>query len=160
MTDSHTKIQNLVTYVPETGRFHWRISHGNRRLGDAAGHADDRGRPKIQVDGNRYLQSRLAWFWMTGAWPKNEIDHINGNHADNRWSNLRQATRSQNECNKSLKANNTSGRKGVRKVNNRWRAEIMVNQESQHIGYFDTARQASVAYKIRAKRLHGEYYCE
>ena len=159
MRNSFEQIRNVLYYDQKTGIFQWRISHGNRQRGMVAGHIDDQGRPKVQVNGCRYIQSRLAWFWMTGALPKNEIDHINNDHADNRWSNLREATRSENECNKTIKANNTSGAKGVRKVNNRWRAEIMIGGKAIHVGYFATRELAQSAYAVKAKELHGDFAC-
>ena len=157
MREFHDMVRDALRYEQETGLFRWRISHGNRRRGQIAGHIDDQGRPKIQVNGERFLQSRLAWYWMKGAWPNAEIDHINENQADNRWCNLREATRSENECNKSLKSNNTSGIKGVRKVGGRWRAEIMKDGKAKHIGYFDTSEAARQAYLDSADKLHGEF---
>ena len=157
MRDYHDAVRDALHYDQNTGDFTWRISHPNAKAGTKAGHIDDQGRPRVWVMGTRYIASRLAWYWMTGAWPTAEIDHINGDKSDNRWCNLREATRSQNECNKGLKANNTSGVKGVRKVGGRWRAEIWRDGVRHHLGYHDTKEAARQAYMDAATELHGEF---
>lgn len=159
MRDFHDYVRDVLHYEQDTGVFRWRISSGTRRRGAIAGHIDDQGRPKLQVNGDRYLQSRLAWYWMVGAWPRHEIDHIDGDHANNRWENLREATRSENECNKPARASNTSGAKGVRRVGGRWRAEIQKDGERVHLGYFDTREGARQAYIDAAESLHGVFAC-
>ena len=73
------------------------------------------GYKQIKIDGRMYLAHRLAWFYMTGAWPEHNLDHINRNRADNRWANLRLAPGTLNENNRSTPHNNTSGAMGVNK---------------------------------------------
>lgn len=87
------------------------------------------------------------------------IDHIDGNPLNNRKSNLRVATTSQNGCNRDKMSNNKSGYKGVcwHKKSQRFRATICINQNRMHIGQFRTALEAARAYNERAKELHGEF---
>ena len=67
----------------------------------------------VAVNQRSYLAHRVIWAMMTGEWPKEEIDHINQDRADNRWSNLRAASRTQNARNIVLPINNTWGVTGV-----------------------------------------------
>lgn len=96
---------------------------------------------------------------MTGSWPKGVIDHINGDPSDNRFSNLREATQSQNCANARKSKNNTSGVKGVHwdRVNKKWRATIMHKRRQITIGRFDTIKQAAAAYEAKAAALFGEF---
>jgi hypothetical protein len=95
---------------------------------------------------------------MTGDCPK-EVDHINGDPTDNRWSNLREATPQQNKFNRGTCKSNKSGFKGVsrHKQNGNWVAEITHNYRKYHIGCFDTPEEAHEAYKKAAYILHGEF---
>ena len=157
MRDLHTGVRDVLNYSPKTGIFTWRVSNGCRKTGDIAGHIDDQGRPRVQVFGKRYMASRLAWFWMTGAWPKNEIDHINRDWSDNRWANLREATRSQNTMNMSVASRSKTGIKGVWFVDGRYRAEIMRDGKRHYLGRFKTKEAARQAYIDAAEKLHGEF---
>lgn len=85
------------------------------------------------------------------------IDHINGNGLDNRRSNLRICTHSENMRNCKLYINNKSGYKGVGFHNGKWRARININKKSVFLGHFDTAEEAHAAYCEAATRLHGEF---
>lgn len=88
-----------------------------------------------------------------------DVDHINGDPLDNRKSNLRPATRSQNNANKGLQSNNTSGYKGVSKfkLTGRFQAYIKKQNKRIHLGYFPTPEQAATAYNSAAKELFGEF---
>ena len=152
------RLRSVITYNPNTGKFHWTQNRGGYAVaGSEAGYTSDQGRIKIQVFGKEHSASRLAWLYMTGRLPEHEIDHINRDCADNRWTNLRQATRSENTCNRSTVVNNTSGVTGVRRIGRRWRAEIWKNRRRYHLGYFSSKDGASQAYINAAKELHGEF---
>lgn len=88
-----------------------------------------------------------------------DTDHINGNGLDNRKSNLRICTQSQNEANKGLQKNNTSGFKGVQwnKQYKKWSAKINKNKKSFYVGYFTDKKEAAKAYNTKAKELFGEF---
>lgn len=91
--------------------------------------------------------------------PKNYIDHINGNGLDNRKQNLRSCTFSQNIWNQKIRKNNTSGFKGVSwdKYNKKWRSRIGFNYKYILIGYFDDPINAANAYNKKAKELFGKF---
>jgi hypothetical protein len=155
------RLKSLLHYDPATGRWTWLIG---KRAGKEAGHilhryADDRYRRRgVCVDGVKYKASRLAWFYMTGEWPENLIDHKNVNPIDDRWDNLRPATHSQNVANtRRPRKFNKTGFKGVRLCHGRYRVSIRVDGRSFSGGYFDTPEEASEAYKRLAIRHHGEF---
>lgn len=91
-------MQDKISYNPETGEFIWLVSGYRNKIGMRAGSQNNQGYRHLYIDKNYYKEHRLAFFLMTGNWPdrKNDIDHINGIKNDNRWSNLREVTRSQN----------------------------------------------------------------
>lgn len=113
----------------------------------------------IGIDGHTFLAHRLAWAWMTGEWPRIDVDHRNLIKTDNRWANLRLGGACGNMQNKAIYRNNTSGFKGVsfHKASQRWRAVIKANRQVVQLGGFDTAAEAGAAYAEAAARLHGEF---
>ena len=99
---------------------------------------------------------QVAWYITYGVWPDMFIDHIDGNKANNRLSNLRLATCSQNTCNqKKSKRKTTSQYKGVYRRGNRWGAYC----NNKRIGSFSTEAEAAIAYNTKAVELYGEYAC-
>lgn len=88
-----------------------------------------------------------------------QIDHINGNQKDNRRTNLRLATASQNGMNRKVNKNNKLGLKGVSyyKKLGKYRAQINVEGHNIHLGWFDNPYEAFEAYKEMASIFFGEY---
>lgn len=111
------------------------------------------------VMGHHVQAHRVAWVIYFGRWPAGQIDHINNDRSDNRLSNLREATNSQNHMNKPKTAANTSGYKGVSrtKCGKRWRARIKVMGKMKQVGEFSCIEEAASAYAEAAARLHGEF---
>ena len=147
-------------YNRSTGNFTWLIKPSRRYpVGMRAGSAKPDSRVSIGINRIEYKAHRLAWFYVTGRWPKNEIDHKNGNNADNRFRNLRKATHAQNMRNRKIQSNNTSGIKGVYwlKRTKRWKAQISLNRKAIHLGYFSTRTKAARAYAVAAKKYHMEF---
>ena len=91
--------------------------------------------------------------------PDKWIDHINNNGLDNRKSNLRIVTASQNAMNRKKLSNTSSIYKGVgyHIKHGKWQAQIKVNRKIQYIGLFKNEIDAALAYNEAAKRLHGEF---
>lgn len=123
---------------------------------------------RLHVCGNRayagrsYKNEHGAWsterlHTFLTAWPL--VDHINGNGLDNRRANLRPATPSQNTANARMPSDNTSGFKGVGWFarTGRWRAYITYQGRQKHLGYFDIAEEAALAYDAAARELFGEF---
>lgn len=129
------------------------------RNGDESGYIMGAGYRLLSLRNRRIYAHRVAWLLMTGVWPTVEIDHANGDKSDNRWCNLRLATRQQNARNQSITSRNTSGYKGVSfhaRVG-RWRAVIETDQGHRHLGYFDTKEAASIAYREAATEHFGQF---
>jgi hypothetical protein len=134
-----------------------RNSHGgNAKIGAEAGTLGGNGKTswwQIGIDRKHYRAHRLAWFWMTGEWPPGEIDHENRDPLDNKWKNLRLATRAQNAANMSGKRP-SHGLKGAYKSkrSGRWFSQISIDCKSVFLGRFDTAQEAHEAYMTAARK--------
>ena len=151
---THEQLTTLLHYDPETGIFTQKMRWWNREPGDRVGGLTPQGYWYVGVGGKQYPAHRLAWFYVHGEWPTDDIDHINRVRDDNRWCNLRATTRSKNLHNSSRRK--ASGTKGVywHKCNKRWDASIMVNYETYHIGSFKNEQDAINARKF-AEQLFG-----
>jgi hypothetical protein len=148
------RLKSLLSYNPETGEFAWLVSRGNRLVGEIAGCPVYFGRSRklyisIKIDCKNYLAHRLVWLYSYGEWPKNQIDHIDQSSLNNRLSNLRDVTNSENSKNKKIPRNNKSGVMGVFFSNDtqKWAATIMVNGKTIYLGYFDLKDDAITARK-------------
>ena len=154
------RLRERLHYDQETGAFTNRAHRSSIAcVGDVAGCLVNTGYRSLCVDYRHYSAHRLAWLYMTGEWPKNQIDHINGDRADNRWCNLREADSSKNQANSSRRPGNTSGFKGVSWDSQRrkWRAGIKVLGRSINLGCFDSRAKAYAAFSIVARKHYGEY---
>jgi hypothetical protein len=152
-------VRSILEYHPDTGAFTWRVSRRCVRIGSPAGKTCDRGYRYIKISQRTYLAHRLAWLYITDKWPANEIDHIDGDPSNNRFSNLREATRSENNCNTGARKNNSSGFKGVSFCNRskKWRANISLNGKNISLGYHQNLDAARAAYEKASNKLHGKF---
>lgn len=152
-------IRSRLSYDPDTGDFTW-ISRGAWspvRVGQKAGGLTGTGYVEIGLGGILVKAHRLAFLFMTGEFPPigTDVDHINRIRNDNRWSNLRCCTRSEN-CHNGVNGKpQVSKRRGVRFVpeQQKWVARIMVNRKTLNLGSFVTEGEA-VAARIKAERQH------
>jgi hypothetical protein len=150
------RVRELLDYDPDTGLFRWRVDRRKTRAGSIAGCAYPSGYIRIKIDMRECLAHRLCWLYVTGAWPVGQIDHRDGDKANNRFANLRDVTRSVNAQNqRKAQANNQAGLLGVRRCHKRWRATIRIPGEprQRHLGTFTSAQEAHAAY-LEAKRRH------
>jgi hypothetical protein len=151
-------MRTLFDYDHDTGIFWWRVKPSRRvKAGAAAGSVSSDGYIVIGVDGTNFKAHRLAWLHFHGVWPEHEIDHLNGNRADNRIANLRDVSRSTNAQNQTRpRSGSTSSYIGVswNKRAERWHAKIMANGQRQHLGYFKSAKAAHAAYLAAKLRFH------
>jgi hypothetical protein len=155
------RLKEVLDYDPQTGIFTWKVRTAKRTIvGDTAGCPNKKGYIYIRIDTVNYRANVLAWFYVTGQWPSDQIDHENCKRGDNRFSNLREATCTNNAHNRPMRKTNTSGYTGVfwRKGTRRWQAKIMINRKYIHLGCFDEAPDAARAYKEAAKKYHGEFF--
>jgi hypothetical protein len=153
-----SRLKTVLDYDQDTGTFVWKVSMGRARAGNAAGWHDGRGYIRIGIDGVRYQAHRLAWFFVHQEWPPDDVDHEK-DRTDNRIANLRSATRQQNNANRSIASNNTTGFKGVcfDKNRNKYQATIMVDGKTRYLGRFDKPEQAHAAYCGAAEKFFGEF---
>lgn len=160
-------VRAILDYEPETGLFKWKYraerpkEWNTRRAGKPAGGRNGPDSPVmvIRIDDNLYCLHRLAWLYMTGEWPKGEIDHINGNPTDNRFKNLRDTTHSQNMQNRSTPSNNSSGFVGVRyrAHHKKWEARVYRDKICVWHAYFASAQEAANARNIALEEVHGDF---
>lgn len=151
------RVRELLRYEPETGDFVCLVRRGGRLVGDIAGTPGLDGHIQIQIDNKIYQAGRLAWLWMTGEWPPNMVDHIDNIGTNNRWANLRLATRSQNLHNRGKTRRNTTGFKGVWRSKQGFVADISAGKKRTRLGVFATAEAAHEAYCKAAEKLHGKF---
>lgn len=152
-------LREHLHYDPETGVFR-RLKGREQDLKRAnVGSINRYGYRLIKLNGETFSASWLAWFFVTGDWPKQQIDHINGDRADDRFKNLREATLQENLRNRGSHKRNTSGFKGVcwNKQARKWQASIGVNGRLKHLGLHDSAEKAHEAYCLAAHFLHGDF---
>lgn len=142
----------FLEYAPDTGRFTWKKRASSKAdVGTRAGRIQSLGYRQIKLKGRAVYAHRLAWFFVYGAWPEEEIDHINRNRDDNRIENLRACSRSQNLQNKGgVVGCYFDGRRG------RWVAEICGEKGKIYLGSFSSKDSASLAYRD-AKLVHHDF---
>jgi hypothetical protein len=138
MTDkilTQEQLKEILNYNPETGDFTWKKQVSNSvKIGEVAGNVSN-GYRQIKINSKLYRAHRLAWLYLNGSFPINEIDHINHIKDDNRVINLREATRKENLMNVGMLKSNTSGVMGVsmHKKTKKWLSSIQVNKKLIHL---------------------------
>lgn len=158
MEVTQQRVRQLLRYCPDSGLFFWLQPPSNRvSVGSVAGCiGTDSGYRIIMIDSRRYRAHRLAWLMVHGHWPDGQIDHINGQRADNRLANLRAVSQAENSQNiRAAMPFNTSGFLGAtRRRNDRWTAQIVVDGVTHRLGAFASPQAASEAYLAAKRRLH------
>ncbi len=157
-------VRSLLDYDPDTGVFIWCVRPDQRRewntryAGYLAGCPGVNGYWQLTIDDVHYLAHRVAWLFVHGYWPPEQVDHIDGNRMNNAILNLRPAAHSENLHNRGAQKNNRSGLKGVsRRPSGKWYARIAVNGKHSYLGNFDSAEKAHGAYCAAAVELHREF---
>lgn len=167
------KLNRFVRYEPETGKLYykhpdyydfeskrvykiWVTSNSGKQCFKTP---NKRGYLVGSVFGVNLLAHRVAWAIYYGYWPKNDLDHINGDRSDNRIHNLREATRTENNANRSDHKYGVSGYRGVSPVGDSktWRAYICLKRKQINLGCFKSKEEAALAYNEYAKEIFGEY---
>jgi hypothetical protein len=156
---SAERLRAVLHYNRKTGVFRWKLFRKGRcAVGSIAGCEDARYR-KITIDGVSYLAHRLAWLYVYGEWPPDELDHKDRKGVKNSICNLRPASHYKNCCNRRRPCHSTSGYKGVnfRPRQRKWISRITVRGKRLFLGLHDTAEEAYEAYCRKAIDLHGEF---
>ena len=153
---SRADVMKVLCYSPDTGELRWRVTTAPRsQKGCLAGNINDKGYLRIGLKGRQYLAHRVAWLYMTGAWPEHEIDHINHVRADNRFSNLRVVTHAENAKNQSLHCVNKTGRIGVTQCKKTGKWKVHLDSGGKRITRSGFASMEEAA-EVRA-RLEAEF---
>jgi hypothetical protein len=142
---TQNELRSWLYYDPTNGVFTWRLGLANCTVcGEVAGSYDAHGYLRIGIKYKMYKSHRLAWYYMYGEWPTGIIDHINRIKDDNRISNLRIVTATENSRNQGIQKNNTSGIPGVyfNKTTKKWRVFIYNKSQQIALGSFDCKLKA------------------
>lgn len=162
-------LKSVLSYCPDTGIFTWLRrsdvgpSWNGRYPGKVAGgvrkNADGREYLSIAINGRSFQAHRLAWLYITGEWPSDIVDHVDGDGLNNRFENLRAADKSTNGANARLSKRNTTGFKGVcfDKSRERFIASITFEGRQRFLGYYDTAEEAHASYMSAAEYYFGAF---
>ncbi len=162
---THEYLIEVLDYDKLTGIFIWRKkTWDNVVVGERAGCLTKRdGARTICIGQKKFLEHRLAWFYVHGVWPISTIDHKDRDRSHNWIDNLRPATPFQQRGNLRLRPNKASQYRGV-SFNKEvglvcpWRAQLRVDGYSRQLGYYATEEEAHLVYEDAAKKLWGEYY--
>jgi hypothetical protein len=143
-------LKTILDYNQETGVFSWKVRKANRYpVGTIAGSIESKGYIQIGINGKYYMAHRLAWFYVHGEWPIDQIDHINRIKTDNKLSNIRCVSQSENMQNKISRGTY------FRKDNKKWQAHIKIpGGKFIRLGHFDSEEKAHQAYVDAKKKFH------
>lgn len=153
-------LKSILTYCPSSGILSWKADSGRVRAGSPAGWLNKAdGYRYVEIRGTPFLAHRIAWKLTHGVDPIHEIDHRNGVRSENAFTNLREATHSENMWNCGQRTSNTSGIKGVSwdKARSKWLAQIQLHGRKKHLGRFPSKEEATEAYRKASLNLHGAF---
>ena len=148
-------LREQLHYEQDDGTFKWNVSNSPRvKVGDVAGTVNNKGYRIIRINGKDYKAHRLAFLYMTGEFPPEQIDHINHKRDDNCFINLRLASNQENHKNRKMSVRNKSGFNGVywHKHANKWLANININGKKKYLGLFKDLNEAINARKDANKK--------
>lgn len=156
---THEEVVTKFVYDPLTGQFSYRHQcgrWGRIPAGTPCGIRMNTGYISIPIGYKKYLAHRLAWFYMTGEWPKEQVDHLNCIRDDNRWINLREATGAINTQNerRPRSSNVRTGFLGVRPSGRKFSSVITVGGKPKYLGTFESAELAYDAYVTAKRKYH------
>ncbi|EKL8565176.1 HNH endonuclease [Pseudomonas aeruginosa] len=153
---SQAELKQLLHYDPDSGAFRWLVDKARATAGSPAGNRSASGYLRVQINGRTYPLHRLAFLYVDGELPAEDVDHINRDREDNRFANLRRASRAQNLRNKGGYRSSTTGATGVSMRGKRYRAYINRDGRRFTLGTFDTLEAAQAAYSAAKAVLHPE----
>ena len=151
------QLKELFVYHLDSGWFTNKYSRGRAKIGERAGSLMEHGYRRIIIDYVKHYEHHLAWLYVYGEYP-DEIDHVNGVRNDNRITNLRLCTRSQNRFN----TQTTTGESGLAgayldKRTLQWYSKIQFGGQQKFLGNFASAEEAHAAYIVALNEIAGEF---
>jgi hypothetical protein len=154
-TLTQKRLKEVVKYDRRAGLFYWRITVGKAVRGAVAGHTDSRGYTKLSIDGVKYFAHRLAWLYVRGEWPLQNIDHKDLCRNNNKFLNLRDVGQSMNGLNGPIRCNNSSGYTGVSYDTRRknWVAYVHRGRRKKHLGAYKTLTEAAIARRVAINEI-------
>jgi hypothetical protein len=143
------RLREVLDYDPQTGAFTWKqnVARNVKAAQSAGNDQGTGGYLRIRIDKRLYAAHRLAWLFMTGVWPTNQIDHINQNRRDNRFVNLR-------DCPRQANSHNRRPAQPTQTCAGKWRIGITAFGKHIHLGTFATKSEAEAAYAAAKATLH------
>lgn len=160
MSLTASRLRELMEYDPKTGLWIRLYVINGRQRPTSGNPTHSEGYCRITIKGERKFTHQWAFLYMTGSIP-DEIDHINGDRSDNRWGNLRAATRTQNNGNRRVSKRHLP--KGVTEVMSRGKktgrffARIHHQGQRRHLGCFASVEEAQTAYMNAAIAAFGQF---
>lgn len=158
----HNELIKMLYYDKDSGIFTWIVNRGKTtKVGDIAGTLTKRKYIRIKINSIGYLAHRLAWFYVTGSWPENQIDHKDTIKYHNWFDNLRNVTNTQNKQNQQTAQSNNNSESNMcgvtyRKDNKKWRVCLRIDRKLLHFGHFNTQLEAeNKCIEMRRKYMEG-----
>lgn len=154
-------LRRIFNYDPETGILYWNYREDvpkatNTRFAGCIAGSYDKGYLTVRLNNVLYMVHRVAFVIYHGdiLGIEDEIDHEDLNGCNNKIRNMRKATDTDNNANKDMQVNNTSGSKSIDQLpSEKWRARIA----GLHLGCYDTIQEATEAYGQAAETLYGKF---
>jgi hypothetical protein len=155
----YNKASGVLTWKTQPKTSRRNIGFNNKCGGAVAGTVGTSGYLVIGISKKYYLAHRIIWKMMTGSDPADQVDHVDADRLNNRWSNLREATNGLNIQNSKMRRDNRSGVKGVHwdKHRNKWRAVITFDGYQHKVGRFNDLKEAASAIAAARTRYHGKF---
>ena len=152
-------LKSVLNYEPATGAWTWRVRRGGTaNAGSPAGWLEkSTGYIRIAVLGVKEYGHRLAFLYVEGEFPPNDVDHIDRDGSNCRWANLRHATTSQNLAYRVVKKSSRSGVRGIRKRGSVWEVRVNKDGTQVHRSLHQNKEDAAAAYASAAKTHHGDF---
>ncbi len=150
------ELKRVLDYSEDSGLFKWKVAIKGRLLGEIAGCKNSHGYWQIKINKKIYMAHRLAWLYVHGKMPIDQVDHIDGNKTNNSISNLRECNARENGQNRASEVGSTSKYLGVsfESKKGKWRADISVNGKNKFLGHFCNEEDAFNAYCEYKKIIH------
>jgi hypothetical protein len=149
------EVRERFVYDPDTGVIARRNPRGRRRINPPPAGKHQ----QVSIRRQAWSAHIIIWFMMTGQWPDKTVDHRDRDRTNNRWSNLRLATKFQQQGNRGVSRHSRSGVKGVSLRRNKWVASITMKGRCVRLGRFNSIDEAERAYKAAADKYFGEFAC-